>query len=101
MSPTDYLIQSADVSKCPDVLGTIVWSPPPMSKRIVIIHACGLWQIVGMSPPPYPAYFEFSSGGGITTRPSSLVSIKPRYALYREIVAPPSGRFNEYHPEQQ
>lgn len=74
--------------------------PSALAKRVIVIHACGLWQIVGRSDPPYPSVVNFSSGGGLTKRPSSLLTVKPRYVLYREIIVPETGRFNEFHPEQ-
>mgnify|MGYP001609667384 CR=1 FL=1 len=79
-------------------------APLPQSqseaKRVVYVHSCGLRQIMGLSGPPYPSYYEFTSGNGATTRPASLISVSSRYVLYREIVVPPSGRFNDFHPEQ-
>ena len=69
-------------------------------KRIVVIHAGGLWQIVGTSPPPYPGYFEFLAHGGLVVRPASLIQVHPRYVLYREIVPTPTRRFDDFHPEQ-
>ena len=72
----------------------------PTEKRVVVIHSCGLWQILGTSPPPYPSFFQFSSRNGLITRPASLLQVHPRYVLYREIVEPPSGHFNDFHPQQ-
>ena len=74
--------------------------PKPETKRVVYLHACGLHQIMGLSGPPYPSYYEFTSGGGATVRPASLISVTPRFVVYREIMVPPSGKFNEFAPEQ-
>ena len=75
--------------------------PQPEAKRIVYAHRCGLRQIMGLSGPPYPSYYEFTSGNGSKVRPASLIEITPRYALYREIITPPSGQFNDFHPQQE
>ena len=83
-------------------------------KRVIVLHSCGLHQIVGCSGPPYPSTYTFTAGGGVTSRPASLISVTPRYVLYREIISPPVGHFNEpcgfpsspyttptFHPSQQ
>ena len=79
-------------------------------KRIVIEHRgcqfAGLYQIVGALDvtdlTTFTESVELSVGTmGRHVAPVSLVTVTPRYALYREGILAPGGRFNEFHPDQQ
>lgn len=68
-------------------------------KKIVIVERSGLWRILGEVerpdlPPPDMIILD-------TERPPyHLSAVRPHYALYKEALELPSGRFNEYHPSQ-
>ena len=80
-----------------------------MTKRVVLQYTTGpyqsMFQIVGTedqlphpevgSLPSFVGDLSFSDGrkGG-----ASLVKVKPRYILYRELIMPSDRTF---HPEQQ
>ena len=84
-----------------------------MSKRIVLHHTtgayAGLWQILGTddqlmekfktaSLPEYVAEVEFIDHKGSC----SLISVKSRYVLYREVgPGPVTGMLGQFHPHQQ
>ena len=83
-----------------------------MPKRIVLQYTtgqfAGLFQIVGtddqlkegLKTTDLPAFVPdvtFLDHQGS----ANLVQIKPRYALYRELITPAGSMAQQFHPEQQ
>ena len=64
-------------------------------KRIVILEPDGMMRIVGCTE----TLPEVISKEG--EQPYGLIQVKPRYAVYKQILIAESGRFNEFDPSQQ
>lgn len=57
-------------------------------KRLVVRHADGLHQIMGIAAPGMPAEFVDAAHSGID-EPVCLVASKPRYWLYKTLMSAP------------
>lgn len=81
----------------------------PPTKRVVLLHCrgalAGLFQIQGCTDqlpnfettlPPFVDNLNFGNHQGS----ASLVTVKPRFVLYRENTPKEGGRFDEFHPAQ-
>ncbi len=74
-------------------------------KRIVLEHTQDEWkgmhQIIGLIdalPPSHLSNFRVAEGPVIAF--ASLISVTPRFVLYREAFELPKGKLGEFHPEQ-
>lgn len=84
--------------------------PPRITRRIVLQQTQGkhkgLWWIMGtddelLDPEgtvTLPDFVEHVDVGDHEAS-CSLISAKPRYVLYREVM-PPAGKTAEFHPDQ-
>ena len=90
-------------------------TPPVLAKRMVLQHVSGplkglfrIFALVQGNPPPaLPAVCI--SGEEHIIQGASLISVYPRYALYREFLSNAKGKFGEempatppksFHPDQ-
>jgi hypothetical protein len=87
-------------------------TPPALTavKRVVLHHTAGqyagLWQIVGTTKslptqaahlfPEFLPKLRFIDHMGA----ASLVAVRERYLLYREVTEPRKGKLNDFHPKQ-
>ena len=65
-------------------------------KRIVILEPDGMMRIIGTCDGELP---EVIAKEG--EQSYGLIQVKPRYAVYKQILVAASGRFNEFHPSQE
>ena len=79
-------------------------------KRVVLLHCrgqrAGLHQIIGTQPKgpdgqpaPMPEFMPEVDFGDHTGS-VSLITVKPRFLLYRENTPKDMGSFNNFHPQQ-
>lgn len=66
------------------------------ADRRVVVQEGDVYRIIGAArgtPPDLLHLEEYPN-------PLSLIKVKPRFWLYREIQAPNLGRFDDFHPLQ-
>jgi len=74
-------------------------------KRVILHWRSGLYQIIGLleldlaQHIPITHTFEGMTVDGRSVE-FGLVRVTPRTVTYAEICSPPSGRFNDFHPQQ-
>lgn len=71
------------------------------SKRLVI-ESEGMHTIVGMhDSSDVPVEMVLPTNEALTEHVAvGLIKVRPRYALYRPILTPVLGQFNDFHPDQ-
>lgn len=77
-------------------------------KRVVLLHRSGLHRIMGTfdsSVHTLRDFIEFDIrryDGTVERTAASLLSVQPRFVVYRQVMEPPkSGKLGEFHPQQR
>lgn len=65
------------------------------AKRIVLVEDNGTHRILALQPNAPQVIIQ------VDGELYGLVQVKPRFLLYKKVLEPTKGKFNEFHPEQR